>query len=410
MTSSLAVLRKLLIIGAAACAAAASTVIAGTVTAQAVTAKAVTAQAVTASGGTIEHWGAFLGDGPKTDERLKPTKISPLPFPVVQVSSSNDAQYALLTNGTVYAWGQGGDGQLGDGDTVNSFTTAVQVQFPAGVKIAYLPTDVMPFNSAFAVDTTGHVWGWGLNGGSEFCLGSVKEYTTPVELPLTDVTTLAGAADHATYDSDGTLYSCGTNQYGELGDGSTKSSKVPVKVTGLSGASVASLVASFGDTGALLSDGDYYDWGYDGAGQLGNDTTGQNSDVPVLVTLPDAVAQAVQGGSLASNGQTLVMLSDGSLYAWGNDSAYQLGDGKTTNESSPEQILAPSGVTYQTLATGGDTSYAISTIGNVYAWGANSVGQVGDGTTQTAEQPVQVASGASLISSTSTDVVIGLAS
>jgi alpha-tubulin suppressor-like RCC1 family protein len=282
----------------------------------------------------------------------------------------------------------------------------VQVKFPAGVKIASIPSDVMPFDSAFAVDTTGHVWGWGLNQGSEFCLGTVKKYLTPVKLPFSGVTTLAGAADHATYDANGTLYSCGTNQYGELGNGTTKSSKVRVKVSGLSGHSVATLVAAWGNTGALLSNGDYYDWGYDGAGQVGNGTISQSADVPVQVALPGPVAQAAQGGSLANNGQTLVLLSNGSLYAWGNDRYYQLGDGKTASEESPELISPPSGVTYQTLATGGDTSYAISTSGDVYAWGNSATGQVGNGKTKAVKEPVMVETGATLISSTSTDVVV----
>jgi alpha-tubulin suppressor-like RCC1 family protein len=282
------------------------------------------------------------------------------------------------------------------------------VKFPAGVKIAFLAADVMPYNSAFAVDTSGRVWAWGLNAGGEFCLGNMKEYTTPVELPLTHVSTLAGGLNHATYDAGGTVYSCGEGPYGALGDGSTQTSTTPVKVIGLGKNLVASLVASWGDTGAVLADGAYFDWGYDGAGQLGDGTIGTSSDVPVRVTLPDPVTQAAQGGSLDSNGQTLVLLSDGSVYAWGNDAFYQLGDGKTASEDLPEKILPPAGVTYRTLATGGATSYAISTAGNVYAWGENNFGQVGDGSTTTAKKPVEVTSGATTISSTADNVVVSI--
>ncbi len=361
--------------------------------------------AAAVTGGTIEHWGAFIGDGSQHDANLSPVTMA-LPAPVTQVSSSNDAQYALLANGTVYAWGQGGDGELGDGGTVDSFTVPVQVRFPAGVKIAFLPVDVMPYDSAFAVDTTGHVWGWGLNQGGEFCNGSATGYTAPVKLPLAHVTLLAGAADHATYDSAGTLYSCGSNSFGELGNGTTKGSKKPVKVTGLGGTTVTALVASFGDTGALLANGAYYDWGENNNGQVGNGAAGTNADVPVRVALPGRVAQASQGGSVSANGQTLVMLASGALYAWGSNTTYQLGDGTDTNRPAPEQIFPPAGVTYQTLATGGNTSYAITTGGAVYAWGSSIVGQVGDGTRKTAKEPVNVTSGAATISSTSTDVVV----
>jgi len=198
----LATLRRFLPAGAATCAASVAVVIAGVPAAQG------------SSGGTAEHWGAYGTKGKQYDRQLSPVAVS-LPGPVAEVSSSNSTQYALLTNGSVYAWGLGTYGELGNGKTKNSLTTAVRVKFPAGVKIAYLPTDVMPYDSAFAVDTTGHVWGWGINEGGELCLANTTEYNTPVELPFSSVTTLAGAANHATYDAGGTLYSCGSNQYGE---------------------------------------------------------------------------------------------------------------------------------------------------------------------------------------------------
>jgi alpha-tubulin suppressor-like RCC1 family protein len=364
------------------------------------------AAAQATSGATIEHWGAFSGDGSQTDKSLSPVPLT-LPGPVAEVGSSNSTQYALLTNGTVYAWGQGGDGQLGNGGTSNSFTP-VKVQFPAGVKIAKIATDVSPYNSALAIDTTGHAWGWGLNGGGEFCLGNKIEHLTPVKLPFSDVTTLAGGANHATYDAGGTVYSCGSNQYGELGDGTTTSSTTPVKVTGLDDALVTTLVAAWGNTGALLSDGDYYDWGYNAGGQVGNETT-TSAEVPYLVPLPAGVTVAAQGGSLDSNGQTVVLLSNGSLYAWGNGMYYQLGNGAKGNEESPVKISPPAGVTYTALASGGSTCYGISKSGAVWAWGNNAAGQVGDGTTTTAKHPVKVLTGATGISATAGDVVASTA-
>jgi alpha-tubulin suppressor-like RCC1 family protein len=218
------------------------------------------------------------------------------------------------------------------------------------------------------------------------------------------VTAVAGAADHATYDAGGHLCSCGMGIYGELGDGTTKTSKVPVRVRGLSGASVTALVAGFGNTGALLGDGDYYDWGLNSQGQLGNGTTGRSSDVPERVKLPDAVKHAFEGGNAPDDGQTLVLLSDGSVYAWGADGAFQLGNGKRAAEPSPVRISPPHGVTYQAVASGGDTSYGISTAGRVYAWGAGKSGAVGDGTRHIARIPVKVESGATTLISSTSDV------
>jgi alpha-tubulin suppressor-like RCC1 family protein len=391
LRTSPVVLRKLLIAGAGLGAAAAAVLVAA-------------APAQGSPGGTVEYWGDT-----GNEELYAPVTLS-LPGQVAEVGSSNSTEYALLTNGTLYAWGVGAEGQLGNGSTASSLARPVQVEFPGGVRIASIPTDVMPDDSAFAVDTTGHVWAWGLNPNGAFCLGNEQEYTTPVRLPFTDVSALAGGGDHATYDSGGTLYSCGGNQYGQLGDGSTQTSTTPARVAGLDGQRVTSLVASWSDTGAVLSDGEYYDWGYDGAGQLGDGRMGASSDLPVRVSLPGPVTQAAQGGSLADNGQTLVLLSDSSVYAWGNDDHYQLGDGRTANQDLPEKILPPAGVTYRILATGGNTSYAISTAGNLYAWGNSLVGQVGDGFSTPAKRPVVVLSRATTISSTAADAVASVGS
>lgn len=331
-----------------------------------------------------------------------------LPAAVTQIASSNSTEYALLDNGQVWAWGEGYNGELGNGKDVNSFDTAVQVRFPAGVKIAYLPTDAMPYDTALAVDTEGNAWGWGINAGGSLCLGNHQSYNEPVQLPLTDVTALAGAYQHAVYDADGTLYSCGGNGYGVLGDGSSLNSDVPVRVHGLDGHQVTALVSAWGDAGALLSDGSYYDWGYNAAGQLGDGDEGTSSAVPVAVQLPDAspVAQAAEGGSDAGNGQTIVRLRDGSVFAWGNDDYAQLGNGRTGVELTPIQIEPPDGVSYAELASGGATSYAITTTGKLYAWGFNAQGEVGDGTTQTAIKPVLVDAGGSMISATAGNVAV----
>jgi alpha-tubulin suppressor-like RCC1 family protein len=357
---------------------------------------------------TVKHWGSFFGGtSGNSDTELSPAALT-LPGTVAEIGTSNSTQYALLTDGRLYAWGLGTQGQLGDGRLENSFTRAVQVRFPAGVKIASIPADVMPYDTALAVDTRGRVWGWGHNGGGELCLGNTREYSTPVRLPLSHVTALAGASNHAVYDAGGTVYACGVNSAGDLGDGSRRNAVTPVKVAGLDGSSVTALVASYANSGALLSDGEYFDWGYNGNGQLGDGHAGRSSDVPVRVGLRDPVTQVAQGGSIWHNGQTLVLLSDGSLWSWGDNWAGQLGDGTTVTRASPVRIDAPAGVTYQSLATGSATSYAVSTTGKVYAWGVSLVGQIGDGLTRTAMAPIAVASGAVAISSTANNVVISV--
>jgi alpha-tubulin suppressor-like RCC1 family protein len=364
------------------------------------------ARAAGASEAQISHWGTlFEGDGFK-GTLVEPTPIT-LPGRVVQVASSNSTQYALLADGSVYAWGLGGHGQLGDGGTAASLTSAVKVRFPTGVKIADLPTDVMPYATGLAEDVHGHAWGWGLDQSGQLCLGNHDQHLTPVELPFHRVTAMAGAGDHALYDSSGTVYACGANAHGDLGDGSTTPTETPVVVQGLRGHSVRALVAAYNDSGALLSSGRYVDWGYNGEGQLGNGKLGVDSWIPVTVMLPQRVIQVTQGGSFYNHGQTLVVLANGSFRSWGDDSCGQLGDGGTATQPSPITFSSPPDVTFEQLATGGGTSYAVSTTGDVYSWGCGSQGQIGNGHMSNEPTPVMVESGASRISATADDVVTG---
>jgi len=229
--------------------------------------------------------------------------------------------------------------------------------------------------------------------------------------PLTDVTALAGAAQHAVYDAAGIVETCGKNADGVAGTGSHSRTLAltPEAVTGLpAGVRVTQLYTAFNNDGALLANGHYYDWGYNASGQLGNGKAPVIAARPVRVTIPDTspVTQVALGGSTKTNGQTLVVLTDGTLWAWGSDSSGQLGDGSTVSQDKPEKITPPPGVTYVTLAEGGTTSYAIDTDGNVWAWGLGQGGQLGIGRQAESLIPVEADGGAVMISSTANDVVV----
>ena len=351
------------------------------------------------------HWGEFFGDQSSSAALVTvPTPID-LPGPVEQIATSNSTDYALLTNGTVYSWGEGQEGQLGNGMGTDSLDTPVQVNFPSGVVIRSLATDAMPIDTAMAIDSQGHAWGWGLDSFGQLRLGNHQEYLEPVQLPFTHVTAIAGAFDHGLYDSAGTVYACGGNDNGDLGTGSRGPSSAPVAVRGLEQGQVTALYASYNNSGALLANGEYVDWGYNHQGELGRGTAGTGSSVPVPVALPARVTQVALGGSLPDNGQTLVALSDGTYWAWGDGADGQLGDGSTANQPAPIQMHPPAGVTYAVLASGGGTSYGVTPSGDVYAWGNGSTGQLGDGGTPREQpSPVKVESGATQISSTANNV------
>ena len=157
------------------------------------------------------------------------------------------------------------------------------------------------------------------------------------------MTLATGARTHALFDSHGTVYACGSGDAGELGNGSTASVSTPTPVVGLpNGVRVTALTSSWEGSGALLRNGDYYNWGYNAAGQLGNSST-TNSAVPVKVELPNPVTQVFQGGSGAKNGQTIAILRNRAVWTWGNNDRGQLGIGSRIRLRCPGAGARPQG-------------------------------------------------------------------
>jgi alpha-tubulin suppressor-like RCC1 family protein len=343
---------------------------------------AQTASPKQCSGSVVEWWGSPSNG--LADASDVPVPIC-VPGDVVQVSAMNSDSYALDSDGTVYAWGPGEYGQLGDGTTANSYRTPVQVQFPPGVQIAWLPDDAMPEATALAVTASGAVYGWGYNNSGELCLGNTTDYLTPQLLPIGAVLSIAGAGAHLTYISaEGHgVYSCGGGAQYALGDGKTANSTIPVAVALPGNQTAYSVYASYQGGGVLtctfqvpVCSQNYYDWGRNSAGQVGNGSV-SSSGVATPYLAATAVTAVSLGGSNSGNGQTFAQTADGSWYGWGSDGSGQLGDGGTANQASPELLAAPG--TWADIVSGGGTGYFITPAGVVYAAGQGTLGQIGNG-------------------------------
>ncbi|MGH9028944.1 MAG: RCC1 domain-containing protein, partial [Acidimicrobiales bacterium] len=281
-------------------------------------------------------------------------------------------------------------------------TTPVQVRFQAGTVIKSIGEGR---DAGYAVDETGQGWAWG-----EFTCNSRTPSTfSPVEVPgLSGLVSVSGGGGHVLWlTSSGQIYACGTNSSGQLGDGKTRSTLSPVAVSGLPAGDPAVAISSGSSfSTALLADGEVWAWGKGNRGQLGDGSIG-GSDVPQEVKLPAGLdaTEVYAGGDVAGDGQAIAVLSNDEVVAWGADNAGQLGDGKRIAEPTPVPVSVPAGVTFSSVATAGLSSYAIDTQGNLWAWGSDAEGQIGNHSRRSVSQPVEVDSGVEMVSSTARDVI-----
>jgi alpha-tubulin suppressor-like RCC1 family protein len=181
--------------------------------------------------------------------------------------------------------------------------------------------------------------------------------------------------------SNGTIYTCGNNLFGQLGDGTTNNSPTPVAVALPGGASAVAIAANEYHSLALTSGGAVFAWGHNAFGQLGNGTT-TDSSRPVAVAVPGTVTQIAAGWAF-----DLALTSSGAVYAWGYNGNGELGttsvDTCATFYPCAKTPVAVNlvGATVKAIAAGWDHALAIRSDNTVLAWGLNNYGQLGDGTT-----------------------------
>ena len=176
----------------------------------------------------------------------------------------------------------------------------------------------------------------------------------------------------------------GDNTFGQLGNGTTAESSVPVTVTGLS-SGVASLTAGTHHTCAVLTSGAAKCWGYNGYGGLGNGTYSAGSSVPVTVTGLSSGVVSITAGEF----HTCAVLTTGAAKCWGYNGDGQLGNGTTTESAVPVQVTGlSSGVA--TITANYYHTCAVLTTGAAKCWGDNGYGELGNGTTTDSPVPVTV--------------------
>ncbi|MBI5778435.1 MAG: putative Ig domain-containing protein [Planctomycetes bacterium] len=346
--------------------------------------------------GTVWTWGynyfGQLGDGTTTN-RLTPVKVIGL-VDVIAIAGGGSHSIALKNDGMVWTWGLNSSGQLGDWTTTDRLSP-VPVKDLSGMNLTGIVAIAGGYEHSMALKNDGTVWAWGNNGWGQLGDGTTAMKSAPVQVKgpggvgfLTNITAIAGGAYHSiALKNDGTVWTWGSNYYGQLGDGTMTDRLTPVQVTGLTG--VIAITKGIIHNVALKNDGTVWTWGNNWYGQLGDGTTTDRL-TPVQVTGLTGVI-AIAGGFYNSMS---ALKNDGTVWAWGANWYGQLGDGTTTDHLTPVQVKGPGGVglliNIIAIAGGDYHSIALKNDGTVWAWGYNGSGQLGDGTVTNRLTPVQV--------------------
>jgi len=338
------------------------------------------------SDGTIWAWGdnseGQLGLDNTIVFRGTPTRVQHHLSNVIALDAGSLHSLALKSDGTVWAWGWNGEGQLGN-DTVpraESSSNALQVQNL---------NDITAISTrglhSLALKSDGTVWAWGYNNRGQIGDNTTTNCYVPIQVPnLSNVVAIsAGDGFSIVLKGDGTVWAWGNNTSGELGDNTTTSMRgTPVQTQNLSDVMAVSTGSNFSI--ALKSNGTVWAWGGNSSGQLG-DNTSTSRRIPVQVQNLSNVRSISAGSSYA-----LALKNDSTIWAWGDNWYGQLGYGATPY-FSPIPVLVQNLSDVSAISAGGNCSYALKNNGEVWAWGNNSGGWLlGDGTTTTSYTPRQV--------------------
>jgi alpha-tubulin suppressor-like RCC1 family protein len=354
------------------------------------------------SGGTMKCWGdnlyGELGNGSTGQAVTLPTPVQNLSGPVVGIAAGEFHTCAIISGGSVQCWGWNNYGQLGDnnindacplvGPTTNCEPLPIQVpglSFVTAIAAGYAHTCVLEASTG--------VYCWGQNGQGQLGNGSTTQSWVPVQSQLDATKAIAAGGDHT----------CALLAYG--GDvmcwGDLNSSTTPnyVNVTG------AKAIATAGSQAcALLSSGSVQCWGFNQDGQLGNGSYNYTLNAPVNVSgVSDAISIAAGGeptsvsinesGEPQEPAQTYAVLANGTVMAWGLNDSGQLGNGTTTTNPSPPTQVEGHYLPYlgaRQIANGALHTCAVMGDGSAQCWGYNANGQLGNGSTTNSPSPVKV--------------------
>lgn len=297
------------------------------------------------------------------------------------IAAGGTCALALKADGSLAAWGDNSLGQLGQGNLTTPQVTAVAV--PGLSNMVAVAAGGL---HTLAVDPFAQVWSWGQNNAGQLGIGSTTDASSPVLVTDTNLSlgvrfVSAGIGFSLALHQDGYVYAWGDNNYGQIGNGKTQvySYTSPIKGPTVKFNSMAA--GGYHGLALTRNPGTVYAWGRGDNGQLG---LGANVNSYTAKTVSNLTANsftAVAGGL----GHSMALKNDKTVWAWGRNDFGQLGNGTSISANRPVQISGLTNIV--AIAAGKLHSMALDANGRVWTWGYNNAGQLGRGTQDASAHP-----------------------
>jgi hypothetical protein len=318
------------------------------------------------------QWGSLGG--------LAPAPVPGLPDAIAAAVGTLHA-CAIRNGGTVWCWGLNSRGQVGPGIPLNA-TTTTPVQVPGLSGVTQIAAAALTTCAYRPTPSTVYCWGYGADG--ELGNNTLADSSTPVVVSGLGggvKQLVAGSYHFLAVTPDGRVSGWGLNINGPIGDGTTSNRMVP---TQNSEVAVQSVGAGAFHSCSLRVDGTVRCWGWNGAGQLGDGTTAQKVS-PTQIGVGGQARQLTLG-----NNHSCAALADGRVMCWGYDFDGELGDASTVMRLTAGPVMGLPVDAGMSIAAGLQHTCALTSISDVYCWGNNGSGQIGDGTNNYAFVAVKV--------------------
>ena len=299
-----------------------------------------------------------------------------------KIAAGYNLSFGIDKDGLVWGWGYNSNGPLGINSTVNKCTPVSIL----GAKKTFCEISCLYNTNTMGLDKNGQVWCWGDNWKGQLGINSTVNQCTPVSILGSKKTFCKISAGYYLsfgIDKDGLVWGWGYGSRGQLGINSTVNKCTPVSILGAK-KTFCTINSNNRVTLGLDKNGQLWGWGYNNKGQLGDNTViSRLTPVSILGTKKTFCAISI------GNSSSLGIDNTGQVWGWGYNNYGQLGDNSTTNKCTPVSIMGAK-KTFCTISIGNSHSIGLDKDGHVWGWGYNGIGQLGDKTIISKRTPVRV--------------------